>query len=260
MTSRQPLFQKVKIKSSLFTGFFNTFKSLSFTISSKGLLIYFVIPFILNIVILSSIMYFSYTSLIPFAQSFLSGDQWYMQFLRVLVSPVLFILISIFTILIYSIAGGIITAPFLDLLSSKTEKILGIEDRSESFSLKEILSDIFRSLFNSIRLLFLIILINFILLLLNIIPGGSFLYAFLNFLSALFFYGFQFYDFPLERRKYSFKEKLRITWKFKWSVFGSGLAFFMISFIPVVGFLGLNLCTVGAAVTFTEDIEPVLIK
>ncbi len=258
MSTRHQLFEKVKVKSSLFSGFFNTFRAFSLAWKTKSLLIYFIIPFILNIAILSSILYFSYTSLVPMAQSFLSGDQWYMQFLRVLVSPVLFVLISIFTVFIYSIAGGIITAPFLDILSSKTEKVIGRNNSDDTFSLKEILSNIFRALLNSIRLLILIIVINFILLLLNIIPGGSFLYAFLNFLSALFFYGFQFYDFPLERRRYSFNEKLSITWKFKWSVLGSGLAFFLVSFIPVVGFLGLNLCTIGATLTFTEDIEPAL--
>lgn len=255
----EKLFKNIKVRSSLSAGFSNTFKSFPLAWNNKSLLVYFAIPFILNIAILSVIFFYSYNSLAPLIQSFISGDQWYMQFIRVLVSPVLFVLISIFTVMVYSIAGGIVTAPFLDLLSSKTEKILGIENTDEIFSIKTIIADILRALFNSIRLLFLIILINFILLILNIIPGGSFIYAFLNFLSALFFYGFQFYDFPLERRRYSFREKLKITWKFKWSVFGSGLAFFLISFIPVIGFLGLNLCTIGAALTYAEDIKPVLI-
>lgn len=258
MGANNQLFRKIKIRSSLSAGFANTFRSVTLVKNSKGLLPYFIIPFMLNIAALSGIFYFSYTSLLPLAQSVISGDQWYIQFIRMLVSPVLFILISILTVLIYSIAGGIITAPFLDLLSEKTEKILGIKIYGEKFSLKGVLSDIFRALANSIRLLFLIALINFILLILNLIPGGSFLYAFLNFLSALFFYGFQFYDFPLERRRYSFREKLRITLRFRWSVFGSGLAFFLVSFIPVAGFLGLNLGTIGAAITFSEDISPAL--
>jgi CysZ protein len=183
-----------------------------------------------------------------------------MEFLRMLISPVLFVILSVITIFIYSIAGGIIAAPFLDLLSEKTEKVLGSRNPDEQFSLKELISDILRALSNSVKLLILIVIINIFLMLLNIIPGGSFLYAFLNFLSALFFYGFQFYDFPLERGRYTFNEKLSITWKFKWSVFGTGLAFFLVSFIPIIGFMGLNLCTVGAAKTFVEDIKPVLIK
>jgi len=260
MSSNHIFPANIKVHSSFIAGFINTFRSFSIVKNNKILFLYFIIPFILNIALLGAIFYFSYTSLIPLVQSLLSGDQWYIQFIRFLVSPVLFILISIFTVLIYSIAGGIVTSPFLDLLSNKTEKILGAGNLSDNFSVSGIASDILRTTVNALRLLMLIIIINFILLLLNIIPGGSFIYAFLNFFSALFFFGFQFYDFPLERKKYNFNDKLRITWKFKWSVFGSGFAFFVISFIPVLGFLGLNLCTTGAALTFAEDIEPVLIK
>jgi CysZ protein len=257
MSSTSALFIKSEVKNSFSSGFTNTFRSLGLSFGNRKLLIYFVIPFLLNIIMLSMIFYFSYTSAIPMVQSFLSGDQWYMHFIRLLVSPVLFVLLSILTVLIYSIMGGIVTAPFLDLLSAETEKVLGAEN-DEKFSLKEMLSDILRALMNTIRLLVLVIIINIVLLLLNIIPGGSFIYAFLNFMTALFFYGFQFYDFPLERRRYRFDEKLKITWKFKWAVAGTGLAFFLVSFIPVVGFLGFNLCTVGAALTFTEDIKPSL--
>ena len=260
MDSGSRLIQKTEIRSSLHKGFTNTFRSFSLLGKNKSMLIYFIVPFILNILILSGIFYYSWNSLIPFTQSFISGEEWYMQFLRILISPVLFVMLSIFTILIYSIAGGIISAPFLDLLSLKTEKILGSRSADENFSIREFISDILRALSNSIRLIFLIVLINIILLVLNLIPGGSFIYAFLNFISVLFFYGFQFYDFPLERERYTFNEKMRITWKFKKSVLGTGLAFFIVSFIPVIGFLGLNLCTIGAAVTYTEDIKPVLTK
>jgi len=258
MSARPALIKKLKVKASMFSGLGNTFRSLGLTMKNKGLLMYFVIPFLLNIVILSGIFYFAYYSLVPAAESFLAGNQWYMQFIRFLVSPVLLILLSIFTIFIYSIMGGIITAPFLDLLSSETEKVLGIKN-DESFSMKEMISDIIRALMNTIRLIILILMINLVLLLLNFIPGGSFVYAFLNFMTALFFYGFQFYDFPLERRRYRFNEKLKITWKFKWSVFGTGLAFFLVSFIPIVGFLGFNLCTVGATLTFIEDMKDSLV-
>lgn len=258
MSTKPALFKNSEVKSSMISGFRNTFRSLGLVTGNKNLLLYFVIPFLLNILILSGIFYFAYTSLMPMAESFLSGNQWYMQVIRFLVSPVLLIMLSIFTIFIYSIMGGIITAPFLDLLSSETEKVLGVKN-DEKLSIKEILSDIFRALMNTIRLLILIIMINLILLLLNLIPGGSFVYAFLNFLAALFFYGFQFYDFSLERRRYRFNEKLKITWKFKWSVFGTGFAFFLVSFIPVAGFLGFNLCTVGATVTFIEDMKDSLV-
>lgn len=254
MTKRKLLFKDVDVKNSMLSGFINTFRAIVLTAGNKSLLVYFAIPFILNMLILSGIFYFAYTSLMPMAASFLSGSQWYMQVIRFLVSPALLIMLSIFTILVYSVTGGIITAPFLDLLSSETEKILGERD-DEKFSTGRMIADITRSLVNAVRLVVLIVIINLALLLLNLVPGGSLIYAFLNFMAALFFYGFQFYDFPLERRRYRFNEKLKITWKYRWAVVGTGFSFFMVSFIPVVGFLAFNLCTVGAAVSFIEDIK-----
>jgi uncharacterized protein involved in cysteine biosynthesis len=106
----------------------------------------------------------------------------------------------------------------------------------------------------------LLLFLNLALLFLNLIPGGAFIYAFLNFFFTAFFYGFQFFDYPLEKRFYSFREKLRICWRFKLTLSGNGTAFFLMSFIPVAGFLGLNSATVGAAISFKKYIEPALEK
>ncbi len=248
----------LKKESSFTAGFFNTFRSIPLAWKNKGLVVYFIIPFFLNIALLSAVFYFSYTSLVPLTQSVLTGDIWYIRFIRALISPVLFVILSIFSVIVYSFTGAVISAPFLEILSVKTEKILGIGGRDEKFSVTESLSGIMRALSNSLRLIILIIVINLLTFLLNIFPGGSFIYASLNFVSALFFYGFQFYDFPLEREKYSFKEKIRIAWSFKTAVLGCGFSFFVISFIPLIGFLGLNMCTIGAALTYTKGIRPVL--
>ncbi len=252
MKHRQSAIMK---RGSLFNGFFNTFRAVPFAFRNSGVIPYFAVPFILNIAVLSAIFYFSYSSLVPSAEGFLSGAQWYMRFIRAMVSPVLFLLLSLFTMFIYSIAGSIITSPFLDLLSAKTEKIFKGEPMTEKFSAAEMISDILRAVGNTLRLIGLIVVVNIFLLLLNLVPGGSFIYAFINFFAAMFFYGFQFYDFPLERRRLKFSQKLGITWRNKSAVAGTGLSFFLVSFIPVIGFLGLNLCTMGAAITYIEDIE-----
>ena len=108
---------------------------------------------------------------------------------------------------------------------------------------------------NSIRLLLIIFLINIVLLILFILPGGSFLYSITGFFTSIFFYGFQFYDFPLERMKLPFSEKLGLCWRWRRTVAGTGAAFLVLSFIPVIGFMGLNLATVGATLLFAEKIR-----
>ncbi len=110
---------------------------------------------------------------------------------------------------------------------------------------------------NIIRMLGLLVLVNIFLLVLNFIPIiGSLLYTVLGYLSTSFFFGFQFFDFPLERRRFNFNQKLKIAWYYKRATMGIGTAFFILSFIPIVGFLALNLGTIGATLFFVDNIRP----
>ncbi len=246
---------KHKKNDSFFAAFREVFGAAFFVKKNSGLLKYFAIPFLLNILVLSSVFYFSYTTAVPMLEGLLAGDAWYMRMLTMMVAPVIIILLAFIIMILYSIAGGIITAPFLDLLSEKTERCAGISREDTGFSLSELLRDVYRALMNTIKLLLIILIIDFLLLMLLIIPGGSFLYTAAGFLTSVFFYGFQFYDYPLERLKLSFSKKLRVCWKWRRSVTGTGTAFFILSFIPIIGFIGFNLATVGASLTYTEKMH-----
>lgn len=238
-----------------FQAFRRVFTSAAFISKNRSLVKYFAIPFILNIILLSAVFYLSWSATVPMVKNLLTGGEWYIRMLSMMVKPVISVLLALGTVIIYSAAGGIVTAPFLDLLSEKTERLAGVPEGGEKFSILSMISDIYRALMNSIRLLLIIILINIVLLILFILPGGSFLYSITGFFTSIFFYGFQFYDFPLERMKLPFSEKLGLCWRWRRTVAGTGAAFLVLSFIPVIGFLGLNLATVGATLLFAEKIR-----
>lgn len=238
-----------------FPAFKRVFGAAGFVSENRGLLKYFIFPFILNIILLSSVFYFSYTSAVPLLKGFLTGEEWYISMLSMMVKPVIAVILALSTVIIYSAAGGIVTAPFLDLLSGKTERCAGLMESGEGVSIPGLIRDIYRALMNTIKLLLIIIMTNLLLLVLFILPGGSFIYTLTGFFTSIFFYGFQFYDYPLERLKLTFSEKLRVCWRWRRSVAGTGAAFFIISFIPVLGFLGLNLATVGATLTYAEKMR-----
>jgi CysZ protein len=254
------MFNRTKIKDTASGGFRDVVNSFSFVSENRSLIKYYIIPFLLNLIILSAIFYFSYNSLNPWLQGLTAGDAWYMKALSMIISPVLFLILLISTIFLYTILGTIIASPFLDFLSSKTEEIYSGISPDADLSLTESIKDIVRTTKNALKLMVLLLFLNLILLFLNFIPGGAFIYAFLNFFFTAFFYGFQFFDYPLEKRFYSFREKLRICWRFKRTLSGNGTAFFLMSFIPAIGFLGLNSATVGAAISFKKYIEPALEK
>jgi len=271
MASTKELLVKDKVKNSLIDGFTDVLASFSFVMNHKGTLKYYILPFLLNIAVLTGILIFAYTGILPWMeqwlQHFVEGDAWYMKvgswlmsgFISYVIKPLFMALLAFVTVYLYSILGGIIIAPFLDFLSEKVEVVEGGETFDEPFSVSAMIADIVRALKNVVKLIIFLLAVNIFLVLLNLIPVvGSFIYIGINFFLTCFFYGFQFYDFPLERRRYTFGEKFRICWKYKLAVAGNGAAFFLLSLIPVIGFLGFNSGTIGAALTFTKDIKPAL--
>jgi len=245
-------------KGSFAKAFLNVFSSLSL-VKQHRLYAYFIIPFFLNIVILSSIFYFSFHTLKPLINNQITGAGFIFDTLRFIIAPLLLVLLLIITVLIYSIIGGIITAPFNDFLSQKIETTVFGEKFDEKLSLKSSIENIVRVTANLIKLLLLMIVVYLLIFLLNLIPVlGSILSTFLGFLTTAFFFGFQFYDFPLERRKYTFGGKLKFAFRFAPQVVGVGVGFFLLSMIPVINFLGLNMATIAATIMFNNYIKPVM--
>jgi len=197
--------------------------------------------------------YFALQDLLP------RGDAWYLTALRWVISPILAAILGIAAIFAYSITGSIVTAPFNDIISAKVEIHLLGAGTDEGFSIDDFIDDMGRILLNTVKLLGLLLLFNLAILLLNFIPlAGGAAYSALSFASAMFFLGFQFFDFPLERRRLVFRDKLSVVWRHKFAAVGLGTGFFLITFVPVVGFLGLNLAAVGATELFVKRILPEL--
>jgi CysZ protein len=249
----------VKTADSFFGGAAATFKAFGIVRAHAGLVKYFIIPFAINIILLSAVFYFSFTMIYDPLIGLVHGSAWYNRVLEVILAPLLVFALGIIIVFLYSIAGSVITAPFNDFLSQKVEEMLTGVRFDEKLDPVRLLKDVVRIISSVIRLLLLVLGINLVLLLLNLVPGaGSVIYAACSFLTASFFFGFQFFDFPLERRRYDFRQKLSIAWRFKRTVAGVGASFFIMTFIPVVGFLGMNMATVAAAKLFIDRIRPAL--
>ncbi|TAL36421.1 MAG: hypothetical protein EPN93_08325 [Spirochaetes bacterium] len=233
------------------------FRAVSFIARNKGLLRYIAIPFVLNLFLIVAIFWWAFGSLFPMASALLQGEAWYMAVLRWIAGPVLFLLLTIACFFIYSITGNIVSAPFNDPLSARVEHIIAGTAVEEPFSLRILARDIWRMTKNIVKFLFIIVMFNILFLALNIVPGiGSAVYSLLSFSAAMFFFGFNFFDFALERHRYEFRRKMDVLWRFKFMTAGVGLGFALITFVPVLGFLGMSLCTVGATELYVRRIMP----
>ena len=148
-------------------------------------------------------------------------------------------------------------SPFNDPLSARVEELLGGRAQDEPLTLRLVLADVSRIAANTARLLVILVVFNALILLFNLVPVvGGLIYSALSFSSALFFFGFSFFDFSLERRRYVFGKKLGVLWRYRYMTMGVGLAFWALSLVPLLGFMALNLGTIGATVLFLDHIEP----
>lgn len=249
----------VKAGGSFTGGFLAMFRSMKTVSENRGLMRYFIIPFLLNIVILTGVVFISYTFLYSWISGFMTGDSFFIRALGFMVRLVLILGLVLLTTIIYSTVGSVVIAPFNDVISLRVEEKITGADFREDFSLPAFLADMGRILSNIVKLLVLVIIVNILISFINLVPlVGTVIFSILSFLITAFFAGFNFFDFPLDRRKLSFGEKLKVLWRFKFPVMGLGTGFFLFSFIPVINFLGLNLGAVGATLIFIEDIRPVL--
>ncbi len=251
--------ENARVDDSFFHGLAAAPRALRFIRSNRGMAKFFVIPFLLNIIILSSIVVFIYTTVYDPLLGLVSGTAWYNRAIEFVLAPLLFLALAILIVLLYSILGSVVTAPFNDFLSKKVEETMAASTIDEKLSFAAAIKDVFRVIGNVIKLLGIVILVQIILLFLNLIPvAGSVLYSVTGFLATSYFIGFQFFDFPLERRRYRFREKMAVAWRFRRTVAGVGASLFLMTFVPLVGFLGLNIATVAAAMIFVERVTPAL--
>ena len=236
-----------------------SYRAVLFVGDHKSLLLYFIVPFFINAALLLGIFYFSYTTLIPWLEGVLTGEAWYLEALRFVLVPVIMIITAVIIVLLYSLTGNIITSPFNDLLTGSVEKRLGVAVKDEPLSLSLVFADMKDIVLSLIRLFGMMVSLNIALAVVNIIPVvGSLLYPILGFMNTVFFLGLQFLDYPMIRRRYSFWKKIRLAWSHKLLVMGVGTSFFLMSFIPLIGFLGLNIAAVAATIVFVDYIMPSL--
>jgi len=220
-----------------------SYKTAISTIFNNKMAIYFVIPFILNIVLLIfgikyifELVEYStkiFREWINFDSSDFLGRSFVKEFFYGLITTILYI---VFFITYMLISGNIITillSPMFSLISEKTDTLL--TGNEYKFELKQFLKDIFRGIFISARNTIIELFFMVIMLFVSFIPViGFFSPVFMLIISA-YFYGFSFLDYSNERNKMSIRKSVEFVRKHKGLVISNGLVFSIFLFIPFCG-------------------------
>ena len=182
-----------------------------FILRNKKLIPYLALPFALNALIFSLFLYFAVAWLPEIIRSFLpQSDGNLIQIAAYTLIALSLILVLLASVCCFSIVGNILAAPFTDLLTLRVEEmLLGVSSAGEGFSLED-LKKILRGMKEEMKRLGFVLLICVVLLPLNLIPvAGQLLYLALDGLVLGTLLGLEFFNYSLDRRGYTFRQKLR---------------------------------------------------
>jgi CysZ protein len=129
----------------------------------------------------------------------------------------------------------IIGSPVFAYLSERTESI--IQGRDFPFSFRQLLKDIARGIRIALRNLLWQTVYLMAILILSFIPVIGWLGPLIALLVECYYFGFSMLDYSSERNKLSASQSIDFISRHKGLAIGNGLVFYMMHFIPFIGWL-----------------------
>ncbi len=150
---------------------------------------------------------------------------------QVLIMGVLFL----FYFSLFKFLFLIIGSPVFAYLSERTESI--IQGRDFPFSFSQLLKDIARGIRIALRNLLWQTVYLMAILILSFIPVIGWLGPLIALLVECYYFGFSMLDYSSERNKLSASQSIDFISRHKGLAIGNGLVFYMMHFIPLIGWV-----------------------
>ncbi len=239
-----------------FFGFGYPFKSIGFFLKHPKIIAYSIVPFIINVIIYGTIFIFSYKWIIGLSGQVTgaaeTGATWWQELLNILILIISFIILLFICYLAFITLSSIITAPFNEKISCLVE---------EAVTKEKVKYDVgfWKDAWLSIKAEFLKIIfylsILIPILLLNFIPViGSIFSTILGTLFSFFYNALDFLDYPMTRKFFNLRKKIKVVMSKKMLSIGFGCSVFIIMFLPIINILLKSVCvTAGTALFFEKE-------
>lgn len=162
-------------------------------------------------------------------------DNSFIGFLFTMGSMLLWLLLMLFYFSLFKYLFLIVGSPLFAYLSEKTEAI--IEGRDYPFSFLQLLKDIKRGIFIAARNSLWQTVYLLTILVLSLVPLVGWLTPILALLVECYYYGFSMLDYSMERHKKTAAESIFFIGQHKGLAIGNGLIFYLMHFIPILGWV-----------------------
>lgn len=159
----------------------------------------------------------------------------FLNFLFITASIMVRLILLFFYFSLFKFLFLVVGSPVFAYLSEKTENI--IEGNEYPFSMKQLMSDIWRAIRLALRntLWQTVYLIS--ILLLSLIPVAGWISPLIAFLVECYYYGFSMLDYSTERHKLSPSQSIAFISNRKGLAIGNGMVFFLMHLVPFIGWV-----------------------
>ena len=236
-------------------GFFAPFRSVRILRDNPRLLQYIVIPFLVNLVVFSGAVYLGLDFFGNTVVEYLpQGEAWYWAVLYWLLWMVAVLLTAVLVFFSFTVVGNLLASPFNDLLSERTEEVLGGKVNDESFSFGRFIRDAWQTILLEARKMWVFVVIMVLILPLNLLPVvGNSIYTVLAVSLTLFFLCFEYLGFVMVRKHQFFREQKNYILARKFLMLGFSCGVMVILAIPFFQLLCIPLAVVGATRIWCEE-------
>lgn len=159
----------------------------------------------------------------------------WLSFLLIFGQIILNLILLLFYFSLFKYLFLIIGSPLFAYLSEKTEAI--IEGKEYPFSFKQLIKDIVRGIRLALRNMLWQTVYTVSILILSFIPVIGWVTPLLALLVECYYLGFSMLDYSCERNKLSTSQSITFIGRHKGLAIGNGLVFYLMHFIPVLGWL-----------------------
>ena len=235
-------------------GFFYPIRSLSFFFKQPKILIYSIIPMVINVIIYGAIFFFTYNWIIG-TSSELTGAYsleatWLQEILHILILIVSFLFLLLICYFLFITIGGIINAPFNENISQVVEEIITKTKYDNKLNfLQDAWYSIKAETFKLIFYFSIIIPLFFV----GFIPMvGGVISTISGIVFSFYYNALDYLDYPMTRRFYKLKRKIKVTHSGGLLTYGFGCMAFLLLFLPIVNVVFKPILVVAGTSLFYE--------
>lgn len=161
-------------------------------------------------------------------------DSW-INFLFIVGQVILRLVLLLFYFSLFKYMFLIVGSPLFAYLSEKTENIM--EGKDFPFNFKQFLKDIGRAITIALRNFLWQTVYLIAVLLLSFIPLFGWIAPLVALLIECYYFGFSMLDYSSERNKLTAAQSIEFIGRHRGLAIGNGLVFYMIHFIPILGWI-----------------------